>query len=133
MSGENFNFNTEDHRYLAMTFPTQYTTELLDEFLTRVESYLSAHAEDDFTLFVDVTKVSKTSPETRLRFSEFFKRNNSIFDQHCKGFAILAANALQKGALTAIFWVKRTSWPTKVFSDRVKALEWLEAQISRAA
>lgn len=49
------------------------------------------------------------------------------------GVAFIAHNAVQRGVLTAIFWIQKMPWPTKVFGSTEAAHRWLQTLLDGAA
>ena len=110
---------------ITVEFPVRYELDQLDEFLAALSAHLHARAEGPFRMLVDVSQVEKTSTETRRRFTNFFSEEEAMIVRDCHAFALVVANAVQKGAITAIFWIKPVAWKTKVFNDRGEAERWL--------
>ncbi len=108
-----------------LQFPTHYDVPKIDEFLRAFGKLLTSRPEVPFTLIADASGVRKTNSLTRRRLALFFKNHGDYFEQHCKKLAIITASTIQKGAITAIFWLRPNNWPTRVFNDPAKAEAWV--------
>ena len=61
----------------------------------------------------------------------FLEEHEALMKRASAGLAMVVSNAIQRGVLTAILWVRPIPSPHRVFSDVIEAERWLRAQIGR--
>ena len=110
---------------LSVELPPRYEVEQLGEFLDTLAGYLHDRGELPWKMLVDISRVERTSSETRRRFARFVEAENARIARDCRAFAVVATNALQRGAITAILWLRPVVLNNKVFGDRSEAERWL--------
>ena len=110
----------------TLTFPESYGIEDLDAFLAEFEGFIEARPTTDFRLLIDVRQVARSSSATRRRIAAFFNSQGPHFETRCRAFALVVSSALQRGAITTIFWLRPVGWNTKVFTSAQDAAVWLE-------
>jgi len=82
---------------------------------------------DRQTKFVNlVSAPGPTVPSATQRklISDWYVRNRETFNTYSIGTAVLAKNALQSGAITAIMWIMRPQNPVVSFTAPAEALAW---------
>ncbi len=127
---EGFRLSVAEDPWFCTRFPSEYSIKELDSFLRELDRFFVDRGFEPFSLMVDVSIVRRTNALTRKRLAEFFGKWGTYFDDHCTAMAIVTATALQQGAITAVFWFRPNSWPTKVFSSKHAAAQWLTEQLS---
>jgi len=71
-----------------------------------------------------------TAPASQRRiFSDHEDRTKEHDAQFNAGAALLSRSPITAGIITAVFWVSRPSYPTKVFSEIHEAERWARAQL----
>ena len=125
-----------DHPWLkqieATLFIQQYprwaTDEELIEMLDAVERLVfSLHAP--YAWLVDLGGVLTASASQRRIFSEHEDRTKEHDARFNAGSALLSRSAITSGIITAVFWLSKPSYPTKVFSEIREAERWARAQL----
>jgi hypothetical protein len=77
-----------------------------------------------FVLLSDVSGTVTPDAKHRAEVVAFIERNRAALVRHQRGAALVVANALQRGAITAILWVTGTPIPVQVFTDFERARGW---------
>lgn len=78
----------------------------------------------DYALVLDARASLGLSALHRRMQAEYIDAGIHITRTHLKGFAFVARHAFQRGALTAIFWLRQPAWPHRVFDSAAEARRW---------
>jgi hypothetical protein len=101
-------------------------------FLNALHDLFARRGDKPFVGLVDMTATSNSRVLDRSKIAAFFKETGSYWRRNCVGYAFVVKSALQRGAITAVFWVAPLGWPTKVFAAREKADGWLAGRAEKA-
>lgn len=110
-------------------FPRTANDRELVEMLALVERLVFS-LRSPYAWIVDLGGVMAASASQRRLFSEHEDRTKDHDKQFNAGAALLSRSAITTGIITAVFWVSRPSYPTKVFSDIREAEGWARAQLN---
>jgi len=127
---------TLDHPWLkqveATLFVQQYprstTDEELKAMLEAVERLVFS-LQSPYAWIVDLGGVLAAPASQRRLFSEHEDRTKQHDRKFNAGSALLSRSAITTGIITAVFWLSKPSYPTKVFSDLREAEGWARAQL----
>lgn len=116
----------------VMRFPRDPDDSTLD-MLCAVRERWARHARHPCAWVADMSQLTAMpSAKQRRTFAEHLAR----FEPHDvawnHGSAIVAPNALVKGALTAVFWMAPPKFPNQAFSTFEQALAWARDQLARS-
>lgn len=75
-------------------------------------------------LVLDLRRCEKISPRQREMIAE--RMPTATDHRACLGLAMVFTSTLTRGILTAIFWLRRPPYPTKIFSELAPALDWAQ-------
>ena len=112
-------------------YPRSATDDELKEMLQAIERLVFS-LRAPYAWIVDLGGVLGAPASQRRLASEHEDRTKEHDARFNAGSAILSRSAITTGIITAIFWLSKPSYPTKVFSDLREAERWSRAQIERA-
>ena len=131
-----FNRTALDHPWLkqveATLFVQQYPRRASDDELVDVLAAIERlvfSLRSPYGWIVDLGGVMTASASQRRLFSEHEDRTKEHDKQWNAGAALLSRSAITTGIITAVFWLSKPSYPTKVFSDIREAEGWARAQL----
>ena len=78
---------------------------------------------------VDMGGVLGASASQRRLFSDHEDRTKEHDKQFNAGAAVFSRSAITTGIITAIFWLSKPSYPTKVFSNIREGERWAREQL----
>lgn len=81
---------------------------------------------------VDLRKLDGASPNIRKAQSHFFEKNEALVREKNVGMALVVANGLQRGILTALYWLKPFPCPHKIVTDIDEAENYCRGQLVSA-
>jgi hypothetical protein len=109
-------------------FPRQASDQELVEMLDCVERLVfSLHTP--YAWLVDLGGVLGASASQRRLFSDHEDRTKEHDAKLNAGSALLSRSPITAGIITAVFWLSKPSYPTKVFSEIREAERWARAQL----
>ncbi|HMI91762.1 MAG TPA: hypothetical protein VK509_10390 [Polyangiales bacterium] len=108
--------------------PRQASDEDLVEMLDAVERLVFS-LRTPYAWLVDLGGVLGASASQRRLFSDHEDRTKEHDAQFNAGAALLSRSSITAGLITAVFWVSRPSYPTKVFSEIREAERWARSQL----
>lgn len=108
--------------------PPTVSDEEMQEHLAFFERTVYARREP-FVTVLDLRFCEKITPRQRSIMIGSMKRNEEM--TQCRGCAMVFDSMLLRGILTAMFWVRKPAYPTRVFSKVVDSLDWVEALMVR--
>ena len=131
-----FDRSALDHPWLkqveATLFLQQYprtgSDEELKTMLAAIERLVFS-MRGPYAWIVDVGGVLAAPASQRRLLSEHEDRTKEHDRRFNAGSALLSRSAITTGIITAVFWLSKPSYPTKVFSDLREAERWARAQL----
>jgi hypothetical protein len=109
-------------------YPRQASDEELIDMLEAIERLVfSLHAP--YAWLVDLGGVLTASASQRRIFSNHEDRTKEHDAKFNAGSALLSRSPITAGIITAVFWLSKPSYPTKVFSEIRAAERWARAQL----
>lgn len=112
-----------------LSFPKDPTDEQLQEMCTARERW-AARARFQVAWVCDTTNLGNATAKQRRMLGEHLER----FEPHDlawnQGSAIVVPNALLRGIVTAVFWVKSPRFPHQSFATREEAIVWATQRLA---
>jgi hypothetical protein len=81
---------------------------------------------------VDLSGIVHATATQRRLFSEHLSRFEHHDVAYNQGSALIVPNAVLRGLVTAVFWMKRPGFPNECFPTREEATAWATAQLAKA-
>lgn len=97
---------------LRVTPPHQITDDEMQAFLAWYRE-LVLRRREPFALVLDLRRTSGMTPRQRQMITDGMGGEESIY---CRGTAMVFSSAVLRGILTAIFWIRKPRYPTRVFA-----------------
>jgi hypothetical protein len=114
----------------GINFPREATDEDVILFC-RVREEWGAVAKYRVAWVVDLAGIIKATATQRRLFSEHLGRFEPHDIAYNQGSALVAPNAVVRGVVTAVFWLRAPCFPTECFSTHEEALAWASARLAR--
>lgn len=112
--------------FLPLAATDDEVREYLDT-LARLRSRMEPYA-----LIVVAGKSLGFSSKQRQMQADYIASGLHLSRTYLKAFAFVAGSAMQRGMLTAIFWLRPPEWPHKVFSTLHDAEAWVRSLLGEA-
>jgi hypothetical protein len=109
-------------------YPRTGTDEELKGMIDAVERLVFS-LNSPYAWLVDLGGVLGAPASQRRLFSEHEDRTKEHDRKFNAGSALLSRSAITTGIITAVFWLSKPSYPTKVFSDVRDAERWARTQL----
>lgn len=113
-------------------FPSETSDEMLRAFCEAREAW-AKQARYAVSWVVDLSLVRSVTATQRRIFAEHLERFEPHDVAHNRGSAIVLPNALVRGIVTAIFWIRQPKFPHKAFNDAASASAWAKSQLEQGA
>lgn len=121
-------FDETEWPILKILCPSSHTDDDFDAYLEQLSSYRGRG--EPYVICYD-TQDGRALPATQRKkqtdYVEMIKMKKPVL---MLGFAAVAHNAVQRGVMTAIFWMQNSPWPMKVFGHTEPAMEWLKERLA---
>lgn len=126
-----FVFDTRHDPLFLQAFPPLLTQAGVDAHFDEVEAFFMRRDRDKPTaLLADARGILNTTARNRQRVALAFERLSPVLEQRAVAHAIVMDNAVVRGALTAVFWIKRPPWPIQLFGDLEEADAWIRRRFA---
>jgi hypothetical protein len=112
-----------------LTFPRHASLEEVAALCTARERW-AQRANYRVAWVVNLASILEATARQRTVFSEHLKRFEPHDVAYNQGSALLVPNALVRGIVTAIFWMKPPLFPNECFSTIEAARTWAEQQLN---
>ncbi len=125
-----FVFNTRYDPLHLQVFPAVFNSSELDAHFAEVEahypSYIAKHPRAHVGLLVDARETSYIDARGRRRIAQTFERMGPLL-RPSQSFAqaVVTANGVIRGAVTAILWLQSPPWEIRVFTSMEAGEAWL--------
>ena len=107
---------------VAVMPPEAFTPQRLDAWLDAFEHHVLARRQPYATV-LDMSDSPRTTPEERKRMADRL-RGGDDHQRMCVAGAFVMQSTLARGALTAVMWLRKPEYPTRVFASRQEAIAW---------
>ena len=129
-------FLTVGHRWVdssraplyILTFPESTTDEELLAFCNAREAW-AERATHPVAWVVDLSAVRTVTARQRQIFATHLGRFERHDIAHNRGSALVVPNAILRGVVTAIFWIKPPRFPHELFTKPLEAISWADKQL----
>lgn len=110
---------------LYIRFPsTPLSTEGVDYFIERYSAIIELRVP--FMTIIDSRGLTNSiGAQERKKLTEWFDVSGPLASEHHHGIAVLLNNAIVRGALKAVTWVKPVPVPIKPFGSLADTAPWL--------
>jgi len=109
-------------------FPKAATDQELASMLAAVEQLIFSMNEP-YAWVVDLGGVLSVSASQRKLFADHENRTKEHDRAYNAGSALYAHSTFMSGIITAVFWLSRPVYPTKVFATIREAERWARSQL----
>jgi hypothetical protein len=99
------------------------TDEEIERFVEAERVILNRR--ERYVAITDATKCFLFPPRQRRRMSSFLQETNEASRHLCAGLAVVMANPLLRGGMTAVFWMYQPSYSIKTFETVAGAADFL--------
>ena len=114
---------------LVITIPEGKVSDAcVNDVLVRYNQ-LIREKKERYALVVDVSKSEKLNSKQRKIMSEQMNSNREFTGKYCAGTALVFDSVLIAGMLTAVFWVFKPKYETKVFTKTHESIAWAKSQL----
>lgn len=113
--------------YLHALPATFEYSELAAHFDEMEEHFTRKQVQRPTALLADVRSMRSIDAMSRSRIAEGFRTMAPVMGDCGVAHAIVMDNAVARGALTAIFWLRKPGWPVRTFGDMHEADQWLRS------
>lgn len=108
-----------DPRVMVVTTPPSLSDDEMRAFLRWHREWMATRREP-YTLVLDLRRTERLSPGQREMITNGMDRSEQI----CLGTAMVFTSVVLRGVLTAIFWIRKPRYPTRVFGSLEEAERW---------
>jgi hypothetical protein len=123
--------NTARAPLYTVVFPATTTDADVVSFASAREEW-ATRARYPVAWVVDLSNITNATPTQRRLFSEHLERFESHDIAYNQGSALVVPNAVLRGIVTAVFWMKRPRFPNECFATLAEATHWATAQLKKA-
>lgn len=124
-------FDTRHDPLHLQAFPPVFTQDEVDAHFDEVEAYFVRRNPNLPTaLLADARGILSTNARQRQRVALAFERLSPVLGQRAVAHAIVMDSAVVRGALTAVFWIKRPPWPIQLFGTMEEADLWIRQRFA---
>lgn len=110
--------------FVRIAYMGDYTDAELEGSLSTLQRILGIPGRK--VGLIDCLHATVATPSQRKRMADFIGANEAILRRDFLACAIVLDNALLRGAITAVFWLKPLPLPTEIVASLDKATAWLE-------
>jgi hypothetical protein len=112
-----------------VTFPPSISD---DELLVYFDDLRALRVEQqDYVLVLDVSSSQALNPTHRKMQAEYIADEAKLPRLYLKAVAFVAPKAIQRGILTAIFWLQKPPMPQQAFSTITEATAWARGHLTK--
>ena len=79
---------------------------------------------EPYGVVLDLRFTKSITPRQRAMLTESMERHDNA--ALCKGTAMVFESRLLRGILTAVFWLRKPAYPTRVFTTTAEAWDWMD-------
>jgi glyoxylase-like metal-dependent hydrolase (beta-lactamase superfamily II) len=85
-----------------------------------------------YALIIDANDSRGFTASQRKLQAEYIESGVELTRRYLKAFAFVAESAIQRGMMTAIFWLRRPEWPHAFFATVEEAKEWARDKLAES-
>jgi hypothetical protein len=79
---------------------------------------------------MDLSRVAGGTARQRALFAEYQERLSAFDRRYNRGTALVISNAVVRGFVTAVYWLKPPVYPYQTFARRGEALVWVKRALA---
>lgn len=106
-----------------VTLPSEVTDEDVRRYLAELR--VLRERREHYGLIIDANASRGFSATQRQMQAEYVASGLTLSKQFLRAFAFVASSAMQRGMLTAIFWLNKPHWPHRTFRTAEEATAWV--------
>ena len=114
-----------------VTLPAEAADEDVRRYLGQLR--LLRERRQAYALVIDANRSRGFTAPQRQMQAEYIASGVELSRKYLKALAFVASSAMQRGMLTAVFWLRRPESPYRVFSTRTEAQAWATTMLAPAA
>ncbi len=114
---------------LVLDVNGKYTEEQAEIFCEQMQEIILRRQR--YAIIADVTNSKMPSLKTRSILRQFIEDNQKYSDELTISAAVVVKSAVLKMAVSALFHLRKGSFPLKAFGTRDEALMWSMDQVDR--
>lgn len=123
--------NSERWPLVNVRLPEQASDAEVQAYLDELR--LLRERREPYALIVDANRSRGFSARQRQMQADYIASGIDLSRRYLRAFAFVAESAMQRGMLTAIFWLRRPEWPHRVCRTIEEAEAWSLALLQDAA
>jgi hypothetical protein len=108
-----------------VAFPPAVTDEELLGYFDACETW-SKRVTHPVAWVIDLSSVTRVTPRQRALFAEYQERMTPFDRRYNRASAIVISNAIVRGFVTAVYWLKPPVYPYQMFGRRSEGLRWVQ-------
>lgn len=112
---------------VVVRYPEKVSDDDLAKSLEEMRKY--RERREAYALLIDSSRCSGFSARQRQMQAEYIASGIRLTRVYLKAFAFVAKSQLQRGMLTAIFWIRPPESPYRVFMSVEEAERWVMEQV----
>ncbi len=114
-----------------LVFPETFTVEELNAYFEALRRHQSTYS-GSIAWVVDVTQLRARSVDAKKRrmFADYESAVEALHRKHCAGVAVVMKNQLQRGLVTAVYWMTPPAYRWATFVDRGDAITWARKSLT---
>lgn len=82
-----------------------------------------------YALIIDANESRGFSAAQRKMQADYIESGLELSRRYLKAFAFVSASSIQRGMMTAIFWLRKPEWPHRFFATFDEAKEWARSLV----
>jgi hypothetical protein len=114
---------------MVITLPEGNLSDDEVVYLLDLYNQLVKERAQPYALVMDVSKTAKLNLKQRKMLVDNMKANKEFTEKYCVGNAMVFDSVLLQGVLTAVFWVFKPKYETKIFTQAPDAIEWAKSRL----
>ncbi len=112
---------------VCVTLPPAATDDEVREYLDALR--VLRERREPYALIIDANASRGFTPKQRRLQADYIDSGIELSRRYLKAFAFVAASPVQRGMLTAVFWLIRPAWPHEVFRSMDEAKAWARSRV----
>lgn len=110
---------------LRLHYVGDYSDDELQAFLTELDDVLCIPGRK--VCLIDLTGAKPGTARQRQVQAEWIRKNEGVLKREFAATAIVTDNAIIRGTVTAVFWIRPLPFPTHIAATVPRAEAWLAA------
>lgn len=119
----------DDLPILRLRYVGDYSDEELAAFLSEIDAVLKEPGQK--VGVIDLIEATPGSAKQRKTQADWIRANEQLLAQSFRAAAIVTDNALVRGTVTAVFWIRPLPMPTHMAATIADAERWLAPYVAK--